>query len=93
MSGLSCAGLWSAGDSERDHRVESNDDETQRTEGRPGTTGMGATKEANGVRAEEMDEIDFLIWKIRIRDKLDELRALNEKLKALQEGQNGEGTS
>ena len=90
MSGLSCAGLWSVGDSERDHRVESNDDETQRTEGRPGTTGVDATKEANGMRAEEMDEIDFLIWKIRVWDKMDELKAL---VKALQEDQNGERKS
>ena len=42
------------------------------------------------MRAEEMDEIDFLIWKIRVWDKMDELKAL---VKALQEGQNGEGKS
>jgi len=54
---------------------------------------VDATKEANGVRAEEMDEIDFLIWKIRVWDKLDELKALSEELKASQEGQNGERKS
>jgi len=45
------------------------------------------------MRAEEMDEIDFLIWKTFVRDRLDQLNALSEELKALQEDQNGERKS